>query len=313
MRFDSAGNLFVAHAGRIRMIAPDGTISTIAGFTEAPAEGLALGTALANPVSVAPGPNGSVYLVDNFDQTLRKLAPSQFTAAGLVNAASFLASPATPGGFFTLFGTELAPGIEVASSTTFPQQLSVTSVEITSGGVTRACGMYLVTPGQISFVVPSEAALGDAVIAVLRDGKKVGVARTRVDAVSPGLFAAASNGQGVAAAVGLRVSADGTQTQIPIFTAGAGGIEATPIDLGAASDQIILLLFGTGIRGFRSVSVTIGGQNVAVLGAAAQGQYAGLDQINVGPLPRSLAGSGEVEIVATVDGRRSNTVTVRVR
>lgn len=315
IRFDAAGNLLLTHGGRVRMVTPNGTISTIAGLTGPAAEGLALGTALPNPVSIIPGPGGSLYVVDNFDQSLRKLTPSQFTAAGLVNAASFRVSSATAGGLFTLFGTDLASGLEVASSATFPQQLGGTSAEITSGGVTRACGMYLASPGQISFVVPTEAVRGDGVLSVLRDGRKIGVARIRVDAVSPGLFSAASNGQGVAAAVALKVAADGTQTQLPVFSGGSGGgaPEAVPIDLGEPGDQVFLLLFGTGIRGFRDVIVTIGGTNVAVLGAAAQGQFAGLDQINVGPLPRSLGGRGEVNVVATVDGIAGNAVTIRVR
>ena len=50
-----------------------------------------------------------------------------------------------------------------------------------------------------------------------------------------------------------------------------------------------------------------------MLGAAAQGESPGLDQVNIGPLPRSLAGRGELDIVLTVDGRAANTVTVRVR
>ena len=36
-------------------------------------------------------------------------------------------------------------------------------------------------------------------------------------------------------------------------------------------------------------------------GPVAQGQFDGLDQLNLGPLPRSLAGRGEVEVVVTVD------------
>ena len=45
-------------------------------------------------------------------------------------------------------------------------------------------------------------------------------------------------------------------------------------------------------------------------GPVAQGQFDGLDQINLGPLPRELAGRGEVDIVITVDGKQANVVTV---
>ena len=40
--------------------------------------------------------------------------------------------------------------------------------------------------------------------------------------------------------------------------------------------------------------------------------YAGLDQVNVG-LPLTLRGSGEVNVVLTVDGQTSNTVTINIQ
>jgi len=85
-------------------------------------------------------------------------------------------------------------------------------------------------------------------------------------------------------------------------------------DIGTGSDQLYISLFGTGMRGFtQKVSATIGGVNVNVAGPVAQGQYAGLDQVNLGPLPRSLAGKGELDVVLTVDGKQANVVTVRIR
>jgi uncharacterized protein (TIGR03437 family) len=75
-------------------------------------------------------------------------------------------------------------------------------------------------------------------------------------------------------------------------------------------NQTALELFGTGIRGHSpsGVTCTIGGVSVPVLYAGAQGQYPGLDQVNVS-LPASLANRGEMNIVLTVDGQAANTVT----
>ena len=42
-------------------------------------------------------------------------------------------------------------------------------------------------------------------------------------------------------------------------------------------------------------------------------EYAGLDQVNLGPLPRSLAGKGATSVVLRVDGKTSNAVTVNIR
>ena len=87
-----------------------------------------------------------------------------------------------------------------------------------------------------------------------------------------------------------------------------------PINLGPESDQVIVLLFGTGIRGRSSpsnVRVTIGGVNADVLFAGPQGVFAGLDQLNV-RIPRSLIGRGEVDAVLTVDGKTANTVRLNI-
>ena len=104
----------------------------------------------------------------------------------------------------------------------------------------------------------------------------------------------------------VRVKADGVQS-----------VEAItgPIDLGPATDQVYLVLFGTGIRGRSSlagVAATIGGLDADVTFAGPQGQFDGLDQVNV-RLPRSLAGVGRVEIGLTVDGWEANTVTVTIQ
>ena len=90
----------------------------------------------------------------------------------------------------------------------------------------------------------------------------------------------------------------------------------SPIDLSAETDQTYLSLYGTGFRGFSSasaVTATVGGVNVPVVGTAAHSQFAGLDQVNIGPLPRTLAGKGDSSIVLKVDGKTSNAVIVNIR
>jgi uncharacterized protein (TIGR03437 family) len=80
------------------------------------------------------------------------------------------------------------------------------------------------------------------------------------------------------------------------------------------SEQLYLLLYGTGIRSFaKAVTARVGGIDVPVLGALAQGQYIGLDQVNIGPLPAPLAGRGEVPIQIWVDGVAANPVTIRMQ
>ena len=76
------------------------------------------------------------------------------------------------------------------------------------------------------------------------------------------------------------------------------------------------MLFGTSIRGLSSASaaaVTVGGQPVPIVSVGVEDQDLGLDQVTLGPLPRSLKGRGEVNIALTVQGKAANTVTVSIK
>lgn len=85
------------------------------------------------------------------------------------------------------------------------------------------------------------------------------------------------------------------------------------IDLGPENEQVVLVLFGTGIRSYSSgVSVRIGSIDATVLAAQAQAEYVGLDQVNV-LLPRELAGRGEVDLLLTADGKQANVVRIHIR
>ncbi|NOT63090.1 MAG: hypothetical protein HOP19_23015, partial [Acidobacteria bacterium] len=88
-----------------------------------------------------------------------------------------------------------------------------------------------------------------------------------------------------------------------------------PIDLGAATDQLFLILYGTGLRGRASLTgaaATMGGANAEVLYVGTQGGFVGLDQANL-RIPRSLLGRGEVNVALSVDGIAANVVTVSVK
>jgi uncharacterized protein (TIGR03437 family) len=133
----------------------------------------------------------------------------------------------------------------------------------------------------------------------------------RIAAVAPGLFSAAASGSGVAAAVFLRVDPDGGRSDGLIFDA---NLAAVPLDLGPQGAEVYVFLFGTGMRNFSGeVTVTVDGIPVPFAGPVAQGEFDGLDQLNLGPLPRELSGRGEVEIVIAIDGKEANIVTVSIQ
>jgi uncharacterized protein (TIGR03437 family) len=123
------------------------------------------------------------------------------------------------------------------------------------------------------------------------------------------------NGQGLAAAQAIRVRANGEQVLEPAIQVSNGAVVPAPIDLGEESDQMVLVLFGTGIRGradLIGVKVTIGGVQAAVQYAGPQGEFPGVDQINV-LVPRSLRGRGLVDITLESEESQANTTKVQFR
>jgi uncharacterized protein (TIGR03437 family) len=251
----------------------------------------------------------------------RDLTPKGFIeqyGARYVNGASFQTGSTAAGAILAVLGDSgLADSEAAASTSTLATKLGGTSVEITdSAGVTQLCRLYYVSPRQINLVLPDRCATGKATIAVHRDSGNSISGSVTIDPVAPGLFSMGVSGIG--AIVGLRVDGSGNRSDVPVFRYDANqkAYAFVPIDLGAANDQVYLSLYGTGIRGFSSVSnlsATIGNRVVPVVGAAAQAQYPGLDQVNIGPLPRTLIGTGSTNLGLKVDGKTANTVTVNIR
>ena len=88
---------------------------------------------------------------------------------------------------------------------------------------------------------------------------------------------------------------------------------AVPIDLSNQNDQVYLVLYGTGLRGHAQAPICYVGETlVEVSYAGAQSAFAGLDQVNV-KLPRSLAGSGLVDVLLTFDGQVANPARILIK
>ncbi len=209
------------------------------------------------------------------------------------------------------YGQNLASATAQASGSPLPTTLGGVTVTVKdSAGTSRPAGLYYVSPGQIDYEMPAGTASGVATVTV---GKTASAAL--VAPVAPGLFSADGSGKGVAAALAVRASASGAQTPVTVFQCGSSGCAAVPMNLGVSTDILVVELYGTGIRGRSSLAnavARVGGVPATVAYAAAQGQYDGLDQVNV-YIPRSLAGAGEVPIVLTVDGVTANVVTIGIQ
>lgn len=239
------------------------------------------------------------------------LPPWKFGAgqgiAASVSAASY-GQALAPDSIAVAFGPKLATATVLATSFTLPTSLGGTTVKVTDGaGVNLVAPLFYVTPTQVAFEIPPSAAPGVALITVTAEDGTISLGSAPLFPVAPALFSADASGSGLAGAGVVRVKADGSQS-----------IESatTPIDLGPSTDQVTLILYGTGIRGHSTSSsaaqVQIGGVNSTVLDAGAHPVFTGVDQVNV-LIPRSLAGRGNVDVNLTVDGVPANTVTVNIR
>jgi uncharacterized protein (TIGR03437 family) len=234
---------------------------------------------------------------------------------GAVSAASYVGTKLASESIVAIFGSGLADMTMAASSDPLPTMLGGTSVKIKdNAGMERLAPLFFVSPNQINCQIPMGSMNGRAALTITKNDEVVGFGTAQISSVAPALFAANSDGQGVAAALALRAKPDGSQIYEPVvmFDPMLGKFVSVPIDLGTETDQVFLILFGTGIRFQTMVRATVGGADAQVDFAGAQGDFVGLDQVNL-LLPRSLMGRGETDVMLTVDGEPSNTVKVNFR
>jgi len=211
----------------------------------------------------------------------------------VMSAATFVAVRLAPGSIATLFGAGLDNARVVLAD---------------AKGSTYDARVFFSGPGQINFKVPDNLPVGGAVVRVVRDGVTQNSAGAVIGEVEPGLFTAAADGKGLAAGIATIVAGEGSrQTQ---FLARYEGGQWVGIPVAVpAGGSAVLSLFGTGIRNSTRVSAKVKGVAADVLYSGAQGEFDGLDQVNV-LLPAGLAGSGEVDVELTVAGKASNVVRV---
>jgi uncharacterized protein (TIGR03437 family) len=213
--------------------------------------------------------------------------------------------------FAAAYGTGLASAPALASPP-FPTTLNGVTVTLQdSAGAMWQAAIQSVSANQVNYLIPDGAAPGIATVTI---GASSGSAQ--IDSIGPGLYSVSGTGMGVAAAGAALYSAGGNIIPQNVYLCSASGAcAASPLDLGQPGDQLIVSLYGTGIRnqsGLANASASVGGVSAAILYAGAQGQFPGLDQVNL-VIPRSLAGAGETPIVLTFDGQTANVVTVSIK
>jgi uncharacterized protein (TIGR03437 family) len=241
------------------------------------------------------------------------------TQIAVVNAAGYTGTNFAPDSFATIFGQNLAYSSLTALVTPLPTSLAGTTVLVTdSAGVARLAPLYYVSLPQINFVIPTNTAYGLATVTVTNASGETASTIILVTVTAPGLYSENSSGQGVAAGFLLTVHADGSQSaQAPLFQLNPNTKQYVPVPIvwNASTDLQYLVLYGTGIRyGVTgTVTATLNGISVPVIYAGSQPQFVAEDQVNLGPIPQSLKGAGTVNVVISVNGQATNTVTVQIQ
>jgi len=266
-------------------------------------------------------PNGKVLAAGGSGSNSAELFDLGLPQSGTVtsaSAASFSLLGLASEAITASFGAGLAFATQIAFTVPLPTSLAGTTVKIKdSAGAERLAPLFFVSPTQVNYIIPPGTAAGAATVTITSGDGTVSTGVAIIKAVAPGVFTANGNGQGVAAALTLRVKADGTQSfeTVAQFDAAQNKFVARPLDLGPETDQVFLILFGTGIRQRSSLSTaiaTIGGAYAEVIFAGASPGFVGLDQVNV-RVPRSLAGRGEIDVLLTVEAQMANAARVNIK
>jgi uncharacterized protein (TIGR03437 family) len=227
--------------------------------------------------------------------------------SGFVVPGVSSASYTSPVGYYSLvtaFGSDLAPAPASAKSIPLPTHLGGIRLHIRgSDGVDQLAPLLYVSPSQINYVLPSGTLGPFAALSIERDGTPFVERAVSVpfDPFAAALFVRSPSGLAVASAI--RVAKDGTRTDVPVVQCSASGCSAVPIDV--TDGPVYLSSYGTGFAvnvdgilftpGQFIGSCDVNEQAVRILYAGPQGQFPGVDQINI-KLPTSLAGSGDTAI-----------------
>jgi uncharacterized protein (TIGR03437 family) len=309
---DGIGDIFIADMGNnaIRMVTPDGNISTIAGNGTAGFAGdggPAAQALLQNPYAVAVDEQGNVYVADTGNNRIRRLTPSipqlgeLDQTLGFANAASLVSGPVAAGSILSIFGSGLGPLVALTaalqSPTTLATQLGETQVLFDN----TPAALYYAQDSQINAQVPYETAGHTTVkVEVRLNGIAIGSTSIPIAAAAPGLFTW-NGGTGPAIAVNADGTLNGAATPAPqtsiviVYGTGGGSTNPTGVDGQISGPHQTPLVL--------PVSATIGGQPASVTWAGEASGNPGTTEFDV-VIP-SNAPSGPQAIVVTIAGNSS--------
>jgi uncharacterized protein (TIGR03437 family) len=215
-----------------------------------------------------------------------------------------------PGGLMTIFGTDLVK-MDSDIGRSFDGQKVPTSfngTSVTVGG--KPAALLILMKNYIVAQVPTDAAQGDQSLVVRNANGEMRTAGTvRVSNFAPGLYFGPNGGVFSKADYSLVEASNPVRPGDLVWAWGTGfgaltGRGSAP-RLATGDLPALGSLYDTA-----PVTITVGGQNATVVASVAAPGYAGLNQI-LFMVPQGV--SGNVPVVATVGGVRSNSIMLPVR
>jgi uncharacterized protein (TIGR03437 family) len=233
--------------------------------------------------------------------TISAVSLAQPVVQSVLNAGSYTNALA-PGTWAAIFGTRLA--VSTASAQTVPLPLTLAEVRsVTVGGVPAP--LSYVSPGQINFVIPFEAAPGASVpiVVTTSDGASAPVNVTLLR-TAPALFTQNAQGTGMALAFNASfqpITSVGSDVLI-LYAVGLGPTTppASSVQGGASAEPLN--------RVVDQVQVFIGEAACQVLFAGLAPGFPGIYQLNV--VPPAAPASNRLYIVE--NGVTSNVTTLPI-
>lgn len=240
-----------------------------------------------------------------------EIEPSLFVTGRLtaVNAANYV-PVIVPDSIAVLQAPGLRVPQSVATALPWPDELGGVSIEIRDAGGNVVAGrIYYAGPNQVNFLVPPRLSEGAGELRLNFTGSLSIMTTIRIARSAPGIFTANGDGRGVAAAIAIRVAADGAQSPVAVLQCNPQTCQPIPIEL-RPDDQVIVSLYGTAWRGANVITAAVGNVAAELFYRGAHPTIPGLDQINL-RVPNSVR--GEVDVVVFADGAESNRARLSFR
>jgi uncharacterized protein (TIGR03437 family) len=234
-------------------------------------------------------------------------------SGGAVSNTSFAPLQAlAPGDIIAIFGNNLATTTKGASSLPLPSQLAGTRAYLGD----KEMPLLLTTSGQLDAIIPFDIPLNTSHQLIVQQNELLSLPESvAVAATHPAI--ATQNGTGSGLGAIQLFHSDGSVVLVgPSQPAGAGdvliiyctglGASNPPVASGTASPA------SPPSSPVNSPTVTIGGKNAQVLGAALTPGFASLYQVNI-IVPSGVVPGPDAPVIVTSDGMVSPPVTIPVR